>query len=56
MITNDGLFNHYQKAHRDYQVIFPKSIIKLKKNNKQQEINNEMTKIYNNNLHLFINI
>ena len=37
MITNDGLFNHYQKAHRDYQVIFPKSIIKLKKttNNKK---------------------
>ena len=31
IITNDVFINHRQKAHRDYQVTFPKIIIKLKK-------------------------
>ena len=33
LITNDDSIDHYQKAHRDYQVTFLKTVIKLK--NKQ---------------------
>ena len=31
LITNDGLINHHQNTYRDYQVTFPKTVIKLKK-------------------------
>ena len=51
-IANDGIINHQQNNYRDCQVIFPKIIIKLKKTNKQQEVNNEMIEILNNNLHI----
>ena len=32
LITNDGLINHHQNTYRDYQVTFPKTVIKLQKN------------------------
>ena len=41
LITNDGLIDHHQKDHRDYQVKFPKT-----------ERNIEMTKIFNINLYI----
>ena len=31
LITNDGFIDYRQKAYRDYQVTFPKTIVKLKK-------------------------
>ena len=31
LITNDGIIDHHQKAHRDYKVTIPKTILKLRK-------------------------
>ena len=31
LITNDGFIDYRQKAYRDYQVTFPKTIVKLEK-------------------------
>ena len=37
MIRNDGVINHCQKVHRDYEVVFPKIIIKMKKKMKNKK-------------------
>ena len=52
MITNDGYMNHHQKAYRDYQVTFPKKIYQIENSNTQQEIYNELTKMWDNNLYI----
>ena len=37
LITNDGYIDHHQKVYRDYEVKFPKIVIKLKKNLKNKK-------------------
>ena len=37
MITNNGVIDHRQKSHRDYKVAFPKAIINMKKNMKNNK-------------------
>ena len=37
LLTNNSVFNRHQKAYRDYEVVFPKIIIKMKKNIKNKK-------------------
>ena len=34
LITNDGYIGHHKKSHRDYEVKFPKIVIKFQKTSK----------------------
>ena len=52
MIRYDEFIDHHQKAHRDFEVNFPKMIIKLKKKRKKQEIKIIQLKTINFNRHI----